>query len=88
VSDDPTVRQLREQITEIDREILASVNRRIDLVARLKRHKHEHGIAFVDPSREEQMFADRVGENAGPLSEAGLRSFYAELLALTKHEVG
>jgi chorismate mutase len=88
VSDDPTVRQLREQITEIDRAILSAVNRRIELVARLKRHKDEHGIAFVDPSREEQMFTDRVEENAGPLSETGLRSFYAELLALTKREVG
>ena len=33
------------------------------------------------------MVAERVRENAGPLSEAGLRAFYAELLALTKREV-
>jgi chorismate mutase len=88
MSDDPDVRDLREQITEIDREILSAVNRRIDLVARLKRHKDEHGIAFVDSDRELQMFADRIDENGGPLSEDGLRSFYAELLALTKREVG
>ena len=63
------------------------MNRRIDTVARLKRHKDEHGIAFVDPDREAQLVADRVRENDGPLSEDGLRAFYAELLALTKREI-
>jgi chorismate mutase/prephenate dehydratase len=81
------VTSLRAEITAIDRELIALVNRRIDRVARLKRHKEEHGVAFVDPSREAQMVADRVRENDGPLSEEGLRAFYAELLALIKREV-
>jgi chorismate mutase/prephenate dehydratase len=84
---DDTVNELREEITAIDRELVALVNRRIATVARLKRHKDEHGIAFVDPERETSMVAERVRENAGPLSEEGLRAFYAELLALTKREV-
>lgn len=84
---DEVVDSLREAISAIDRELVALVNRRIDTVARLKRHKDEHGIAFVDPDREARMVADRIRENDGPLSEAGLRTFYAELLALTKREV-
>jgi len=84
---DETVSRMRDEITAIDRELLALVNRRIDAVAHLKRHKVEHGIAFVDPDREARMIAERVAENAGPLSEEGLRAFYAELLALTKREV-
>ncbi len=87
VLSDNVVSGLRDEITAIDRELVALVNRRIDTVARLKRHKDEHGIAFVDPDREAQMVAERVRENPGPLSEAGLRAFYAELLALTKREV-
>ena len=47
------------EITAIDREIFAAVNRRLDAVARLKRHKDEHGLAFVDPNREAAMFAER-----------------------------
>jgi len=86
VSDD-VVNSLRDEITAIDRELVALVNRRIDTVARLKRHKDEHGIAFVDPDREARMVAERVAENAGPLSEEGLRAFYAEVLALVKREV-
>ncbi len=84
---DDVVSSLRDEITAIDRELIALVNRRIDKVARLKRHKEEHGIAFVDPNREAQLVADRVRENSGPLSEEGLRAFYAELLALIKREV-
>ena len=78
---------LREEISAIDRELVALVNKRIETVARLKRHKDEHGIDFVDPDREAQLLADRVRENDGPLSEAGLLAFYAELLALTKREL-
>ena len=84
---DDAVNRFRDEITAIDRELLALVNRRIDTVARLKRHKDEHGIAFVDPDREARMIAERVAENGGPLSEEGLRAFYAELLALVKREV-
>ena len=84
---DDVVTRLRDEITAIDRELVALVNRRIDTVARLKRHKDEHGIAFVDPNREAEMVADRVRENGGPLSEEGLRAFYAELLALVKREL-
>lgn len=84
---DDVVSSLREEITAIDRELVALVNRRIATVARLKGHKDEHGIAFVDPEREERMVAERVKENDGPLSEPGLRAFYAELLALTKREL-
>jgi len=84
---DDVVNRLREEITAIDRELIALVNRRIATVARLKRHKDEHGIVFVDPDREGRMVAERLQENDGPLSEAGLRAFYAELLALTKREV-
>ena len=84
---DDVVDQLRSEITVVDREILAAVNRRLELVERLKRHKDEHGIAFVDPDREARMVAERLGENAGPLSGEGLRAFYAELLALCKREL-
>ena len=84
---DDVVNSLREEITAIDRQLVELVNRRIAVVARLKRHKDEHGIAFVDPDREARMVAERMRENEGPLSEDGLRAFYAELLALTKREV-
>ncbi len=86
-SADDEVARFRERITELDRLILDAVNRRLELVAELKRYKDEHGIAFVDPDREREMIDARADENAGPLSDAGLRDFYVELLALTKREL-
>jgi chorismate mutase/prephenate dehydratase len=85
---DPLLEQLRQQVSEIDRSIVEAFNRRLEVVAQIKRHKDEHGIAFVDPDREAAMLAQQAGENRGPLTEEGLRALYAELLALTKREVG
>jgi chorismate mutase/prephenate dehydratase len=85
---DPILEQLRQQVSEIDRSIVEAFNRRLEVVAQIKRHKDEHGIAFVDPDREVAMLAQQAGENRGPLTEEGLRALYAELLALTKREVG
>ena len=79
---------MREQISEIDGVIIESINKRLELVARLKRHKDEHGMSFVDPKREEWMVAHQARANRGPLSDDGLRAIYADLLALTKREVG
>jgi chorismate mutase / prephenate dehydratase len=84
---DPVIRQLREQISDVDRGIVDAVNRRLKLVAQLKRYKDERGIAFVDPAREEWMMTYQSRANRGPLSDDGLRAIYTELLALTKREV-
>lgn len=85
---DPQLDAFRAEITEIDRLIFDAVNRRLDVVARLKRHKDEHGVAFVDPERERRMIEERVAENRGPLSDEGVRRLYADLLALVKRELG
>ena len=85
---DPVLKRLREQISEVDRSIFEAVNRRLELVVELKAHKDRHGIDFLDPKREEWLFAYQSKANRGPLTDEGLRAFYAELLALTKREVG
>lgn len=84
---DPTVQRLREEISELDRSILGAVNERLELVAALRRHKHEVGLPFVDPDRERQLLDDLVLANRGPLSDEGLRELFCELLDLTKREV-
>jgi len=84
---DPLIRQLREQISDNDRAIVEAVNKRLKLVAQLKRYKESRGIEFVDPDREEWMVQYLTRANRGPLSTEGLREIYAELLDLTKREV-
>ena len=85
---DPLLADLRRQISEIDRSIIEAFNRRLEVVAQIKRHKDEHGLAFVDPDREAAMLEQQTSANRGPLTNEGLRALYAELLALTKREVG
>ena len=84
---DPLIRQLREQLSDVDRALVEAVNARLKIVAQLKRYKESRGLEFVDPEREEWMFSYLVRANRGPLSEDGLHELYAEVLDLTKREV-
>ena len=84
---DPLIRQLREQLSDNDVAIVAAINARLKLVARLKRVKEERGIGFLDPAREEWMLQYLTRANRGTLSPEGLKEIYTELLDLTKREV-
>jgi len=86
-SSDPTVRRLRREISRVDRTILAVVNTRLELVARLKDHKDRRGLPFLDPDRERELIEELERMNHGPLSPEGLRELYVTLLDLTKREV-
>jgi chorismate mutase len=87
-SADRLIQDLREQISDNDRAIVRALNRRIELVDRLKRYKESQGIAFVDPQQEEAILRDLARANRGPLSADALRGLYLEILELTKREVG
>ena len=88
MSDDPIVEGLREQITAADEAILRAVNTRLELVARLKLHKEQHGIGFLDPNRERLLLEHLRDVNAGPLSPEGVDALFTEILALVKRELG
>jgi chorismate mutase len=88
VTDDPLIRQLRQQISDTDRSIVEAMNARLRLVARLKGYKESRGMDFVDPEREEWMLQYLQRANRGPLSTEGLRELFEEVLGLTKREVG
>src|SRR5438477_11715454 len=85
--DDPYVLQVRREISDLDRSLVELVNKRLQLVAKLKRYKDEHGIGFVDLAREQWMLQYLQRANRGPLSEEGLAELYHELLDLMKREV-
>ena len=87
MSDDPLIKQLRQQISDTDRSIVDAFNVRLRLVARLKGYKESRGMDFLDPEREEWMLQYLTRANRGPLSPAGLEELFAEILDLTKREV-
>ena len=84
---DPAIEELRAQISALDREVLDAVNRRLELVTRLKRHKEETGLAFLDPDRESRMLEELRAANGGPLSDEGVAILLQAILDLTKSEV-
>jgi chorismate mutase len=87
LSEDPHVLKVRRQISDLDSALVELVNKRLRLVAQLKRYKDEHGIGFVDLAREEWMLQYLQRANRGPLSADGLARLYHELLSLMKEEV-
>ena len=87
MTDDEHIAKVRREISDVDRALLELVNKRLRLVAGLKRYKEEHGIGFVDLSREEWMLQYLHRMNRGPLSAEGLAELYHCLLELMKREV-
>jgi chorismate mutase len=85
-SADPVIRQLREQISDNDRAIVKALNRRLELVQKIKRYKESRGLDFVDRSREEWILRDLARANRGPLSEDGVRRIFEAIFELTKDE--
>jgi chorismate mutase len=84
---DRVLAQLRDQITDTDRALIETINKRLELVARIKRYKAVRGLPFLDPDREAWMLSYLSRANRGPLSPQGLREIYVEVLDLTKREV-
>ncbi|HEY5873047.1 MAG TPA: chorismate mutase [Gaiellaceae bacterium] len=85
---DRTVKELRDEIAAVDLAILADVNARIELVAKIRSYKADAGLPFVDRDRERELIDALGAQNAGPLTAEGLREFYTYLLDLTKREIG
>ena len=87
MSDDPVIKQFREQISDTDRAIVEAMNKRLRLVAQVKAYKEERGLGFLDPEREEWMLNYLTRANRGPLSGDGLRELFEKILDLSKREV-
>jgi 3-deoxy-7-phosphoheptulonate synthase/chorismate mutase len=87
IAQDEYVTRVRRDISDLDRQLVELVNKRLKLVEQLWRYKDEHGLDHVDPAREEWMLQYLHRLNRGPLSGDGLAELYHELLGLTKREL-
>ena len=86
-ADDPVIRQLREQISALDRSILDAVNERLQLVEKIKAYKDSRGLDFHDPEREASMLRELKRANRGPLSGEGVQQLLHTIVDLSKREV-
>jgi chorismate mutase len=81
------VSEAREAIDAIDVSLLASVNRRLELVRALHEQKRATGIPLRDPAREDAMIAGLQSRNEGPLSDEGVAELVQFVLGLTRKEL-
>src|SRR3954465_10013267 len=70
----------RERIDEIDRQILELLNHRTTIVEEIGRIKQAMKMAVYEPKREDQVFANVIGHNAGPLSPDGVRRIFERII--------
>ena len=87
MSDDPIVVELRGEISALDRQLLAAINRRLEVVRLLHDHKEVTGMPLRDLDREVSMLRALEAENPGPLSADGVASFFTDVLELTRQEL-
>jgi len=81
------VGEYRDQISAADRELLAAINRRVELVRALHEYKRAEGIPLIDPAREEQLIVELQAANAGLLSDQGVAELFRHVLDLTRKEI-
>jgi chorismate mutase len=84
---DPVVERFRTTIAQLDEQLVATVNARLETVEALVRHKREHGLPLVDPGREEWLLHHLEQANRGPLSAAAVERLCRFVLDLTKQEL-
>jgi prephenate dehydrogenase len=78
---------LRTEISELDGQLLALLNRRLELVASVREYKDAAGERWIDPEREAELLQALVAANPGPLSERGVSSIFSAVLDVLKQEV-
>ncbi len=66
--------------------MLDALNRRLELVRRVRAHKQETGQPLIDAAREAELLDELVRANAGPLGESGIRSLFSAVLDVMKQE--
>lgn len=84
---DHVIDRLRDEIADVDRRLVSTINARLALVKRMRKYKEQRGIPLLDPAREEWMLQYLKRANTGPLSSDGLANLYTRVLALTKEEL-
>lgn len=85
---DAVVRQMRDALLDTDLKILAAMNQRLTLAARLEAYAAQTGREGITPAREEWMRRYVEGANRGPLSVEGVRDLFGTLAEVTRREAG
>jgi chorismate mutase len=74
------VRELRDQVNEVDRELIRALNERARIVQEIMALKAEAGAPVYDPKREEEILQRVVEQNMGPIYDSSMRDIFELIL--------
>jgi chorismate mutase len=74
------VRELRERVDEVDRELIRALNERARIVQEIMTLKAESGAPVYDPKREEEILRRVVEINSGPIYDSSMRDIFELIL--------
>jgi chorismate mutase len=70
----------RVRIDELDLRLLDLLNQRTAIVEEIGRIKEELRFAIYEPKREEQVFANVLGHNSGPLPADAIKRIFERII--------
>ena len=70
----------REEINEIDKNIVNYLNKRAEVVLKIKRLKEDKNVPLYDAKREEELFNNVVKYNKGPLYNDNIVQIFESIL--------
>jgi len=76
-----SIRLLREEIDQIDEQIVALLNRRSDLAVKIGQEKVKFDLPVFVPSRESDVFVKVSSSSKGSFSSEALESVYREIIS-------
>lgn len=71
--------QLRDQMDEVNLELLALINKRAELVQQIGQIKHKQGVKRFDPVRERAMMNQISANNKGPFLNSTVEHIFKEI---------
>ena len=74
------VRELREQVDEVDGELIEALSERARIVQEIMALKAEAGAPVYDPRREEDILQRVVERNPGPIYDSSMRDIFEMIL--------
>jgi len=80
VDDSTELHQLREQIDDIDDQILAFVAERMRLAVRIGELKRKKGVPIYDPDRERQIYQRLCAKAPKPVSADMVRRIFERVI--------
>lgn len=81
--EDKVLQKFRNEIDQIDREILKLLNKRAELAIKIGEIKRVKGLCSYDPVREKNVINNLVKINKGPFPNETIKTLFREILSAT-----